>query len=40
VIDEQPRQVEQPGEPCDHEDDVKRLDPEHRLVSGKQPPPR
>ena len=29
VIDEQPRQIEQPGEPGHHEDEVQRLDPEH-----------
>jgi len=30
VVHEQPRQVEQPGEPAHHEHDVERLDPEHR----------
>src|SRR5258705_5229994 len=29
VVDEQARQIKQSREPGDHEDDVKRLDPEH-----------
>jgi hypothetical protein len=29
VIDEQPRQVEDPGEPGHHEHDVKGLQPQH-----------
>src|SRR6266567_1131337 len=41
VIDEEPRQVEQSRIPRDHEDDVQRLDPEHRRGSlARQPPPR
>src|SRR5262249_23170732 len=32
VIDEQPRQVEQPGEPGHHENDVQRLHPKHWLT--------
>src|SRR5882672_216024 len=34
VVDEQPRQVEQPGEPGDRENDVQRLDPEHVTSAG------
>src|SRR2546421_8127597 len=35
VIDEQARQIEQPGEPGHHGDDVQRLDPEHRYLSNR-----
>ncbi len=35
VIDEKVREVEQPGEPGHDEDDMKRLDPEHRYCSRR-----
>jgi len=35
VIDEQARQVEQAGKPGDHEDDMQRLDPQHRYFSRR-----
>src|SRR6266852_434201 len=35
VVDEQTRQVEQPGEPSHHENDMQRLDPEHRYLSNR-----